>query len=1152
MPDALDRLTHLRPESHPIIYAYSDTRFPGCLKVGYTSRTVGERMKEHYPTVTPSISYKVELVESAMYADGGSFRDEDVHRMLIKKHIPVVAGEWFRCSVDDVRASINAVRTHTLNEENRTLTFKMRPEQKKAVNDTIAYFRSAEAEGTGRIPKFLWNAKMRFGKTFASYQLAKQLGYKRVLILTFKPAVQTAWREDLMTHVDFEGWQFISRPLTSSEPGMDEQYQRAEKNRPIVCFGSFQDFMGVNRETGGIKANNEWVHTTNWDLVIFDEYHFGAWRDNAKKLFDTDEDTYEEDLKDYDRADAVDETWLPITTDHYLYLSGTPFRALNSGEFIEEQIFNWTYGDEQRAKAEWPNLSQFPDYVPEEGDTNPYAALPRMVMLTYKIPESIQRIAKQGEFDEFDLNVFFAAEGKGDQAHFKNEDYVQKWLDLIRGSYLETTVDELKLGAEKPPMPYADSRLLNVLTHTLWFMPNVASCYAMANLLKQRKNNYYHQYTVNVCAGTEAGIGAAALAPVERAFGNPLETKSITLTCGKLTTGVTVKPWTGIFMLRNLSSPETYFQAAFRVQSPWEVSGDNGTKEIIKQECYVFDFALDRALRQISDYSCRLNVGDSNPEIKVGEFVKFLPVLAYDGSAMRQVNAADILDIAMAGTSATLLARRWQSALLVNVDNDTLSRLLANKDAMDALMSIEGFRSLNDDITTIINKSEHVKQAKKESEKLTPKEKKELSDEEKEYKSKRKMIQEKLIKFATRLPVFMYLTDYREQSLMNIITALEPQLFKKVTGLTVKDFELLVSLNLFNASTMDPAVWHFKRYEDASLTYTGVDKHASDTRVGLYSTTISKEEYAAMAGMQQTSMQAPKLDASDMPDRPYFVNTAPDDEDEEEIPTQHKAPIEVKRGPIIVEQSRPEPPVQRKPAAASVPLPTKTPDTPTYRPAFVPPKPQAELPKSVSRPAVDISKVTVGTMVIHKAFGEGVVTKIETHSNGNRYVYVKFANMEKDFGFPGAFEQGYLRVENLYFAYGSNMDVEQMNHRCPGARILAIAKVDDYGFAIDNRGYATILPMIGSHVEGLLWSVTERDIASLDRYEGISNGIYRKETIKVEANGVQHSTLVYISNVDCNNPGYRPDYMEKIITAAKNHSLSKQYISELCMKVPAI
>ena len=224
----------------------------------------------------------------------------------------------------------------------------------------------------------------------------------------------------------------------------------------------------------------------------------------------------------------------------------------------------------------------------------------------------------------------------------------------------------------------------------------------------------------------------------------------------------------------------------------------------------------------------------------MGEFIKFLPVLAYDGSAMREVNAAEILDIAMAGTSATLLARRWESALLVNVDNDTLRRLLASPEAMKALMSIEGFRSLNDDIQTIINKSEAVKKAKKEKDELTLSEKRQLSEEEKEFKSKRKEIQEKLIKFATRIPVFMYLTDYREQCLKDVITQLEPGLFKRVTGLAVRDFELLVSLGVFNDSVMNDAVYKFRRYEDASLSYTGIERHAYDASVGLFDTALSR------------------------------------------------------------------------------------------------------------------------------------------------------------------------------------------------------------------------------------------------------------------------------------------------------------------------
>ena len=534
-----------------------------------------------------------------------------------------------------------------------------------------------------------------------------------------------------------------------------------------------------------------------------------------------------------------DEGTMPITTSHYLYLSGTPFRAIASGEFIEDQIFNWTYSDEQKAKDEWK----------ETNGPNPYASLPRMVMMTYQMPDAISQIAMQGEFDGFDLNIFFSADGEGANAKFKYEDEVQKWLDLIRGSFGETTTDNLKLGTKKPPLPFSHAPLLNVLNHTFWFLPSVASCHAMSNLIKQRQNKFYHDYTIVVAAGNQAGLGVMALPPVMQAMtDNPLESKTITLSCGKLTTGVSVKPWTGIFMLRNSSSPETYFQAAFRVQTPWVIKNPDSKspnkEEILKEECYVFDFAPNRALRQIADYACRLNVNETNPEKNVEEFINFLPVLAYDGSSMKQVDAAGILDMAMSGTTATLLARRWESALLVNVDNNTLARLMANQEAMKALMNIEGFRNLNQDIETIINKSEAVKKAKKEANdrEMSKKEKQELTDDEKEFKSLRKQIQEKLIKFATRIPVFMYLTDYRERSLKDVITQLEPGLFKKVTGLSVKDFELLVSLGLFNPAHMNQAVFGFKRYEDASLEYIGINKHAGQA-IGLYDTVLSRKEY---------------------------------------------------------------------------------------------------------------------------------------------------------------------------------------------------------------------------------------------------------------------------------------------------------------------
>ncbi len=969
-----------RPDVTPTIYVYElpdVTTHKGYVKVGYTERDVETRIQEQLHTAR--LRYKVLLKVSAMRADGSVFTDHDVHAVLAKKgYLQLNAGEdrneWFKCSVDAVKAAVIAVRDGTANIENRTQTFKMRPEQHNAVTRTIDYFKQAKKDDPDRAPKFLWNAKMRFGKTFASYQLAKKMGFSRVLVLTFKPAVESAWQEDLNSHMDFEGWQFISnKDAHYQNINIDQAFARADKLKPIVVFGSFQDLLGTN-DNGGIKAKNEFIHTENWDIVIFDEYHFGAWRENAKKLFDNpdeeaDADFDQEKYKQDEADNAYNETFLPITTGHYLFLSGTPFRAINSGEFIEDQIYNWTYSDEQRAKENWI------------GSSNPYLSLPRMVMLTYQIPESIRQIAMDGEFNEFDLNVFFSAKAqkgeKVENARFTYENEVNKWVQLIRGSYLPSNVDDMKLGQDKrPPMPFSDTRLLNVLNHTLWFLPNVASCYAMYNLLSQ--DNFFKDYKIIICAGTKAGIGVAALEPVQKAMGNPLATKTITLSCGKLTTGVTVKPWTGVFMLRNLKSPETYFQTAFRVQSPWTITNAAGQQEIMKQECYVFDFALDRALRQISDYSCRLNVNEDNPEKKVAEFISFLPVLAYDGSTMKQISAQDVLDIALAGTSATLLARRWESALLVNVDNNTLSRLMNNKEALDALLKIEGFRSLNKDIETIINKSEKVKKAKKEGDdKLTPKEKKELTQEEKEYKSMRKQIQEKLIKFATRIPIFMYLTDHRERTLKDVITQAEPNLFKKVTGLDVKDFELLCSIGVFNASLMNDAIFKFKRYEDSSLSYTGIDRHSGQD-VGGWDTVIKREEYDSLFYNQQATMEASIVKQS------------------EEFP---KTFVESKSTivPIVCNKvTYVSGKYDVKPTVSMVAENSASYGTSVQN--LNPKKDEVKL---------DFSSVREGAFVTHKTFGQGMITNLD---KAKKHIRVKFAVGEKTFLFPDAFKNGFLII----------------------------------------------------------------------------------------------------------------------------------------------
>ena len=399
--------------------------------MGQTTRDVKQRVAEQVKTAAIK-NYKIELDESAERDDGTIFTDHQVRAALVKKGFANTELEWMRCSVADVRTVLTELRTGQQFTGTHHETFPMRREQAEAVNKTHAYFHSIWKEDMHAVPRFLWNAKMRFGKTFTTYQLAKKLGAKRVLVVTFKPAVEDAWQTDLESHVDFDGWQYLSR-------NSDSDPTKIDRKKPVVYFGSFQDLLGRD-EAGNIKPKNEWLHKVKWDLVVFDEYHFGAWRDTAKELFEGEDEAVAKKETKLEYAAGLEEVnedlsvlseketeFLPITTKAYLYLSGTPFKALATGEFIEEQIFNWTYTDEQRAKEEFA--------AKNPGKWNPYGALPQMRLLTYQMPDELLAIASAGEFDEFDLNEFFAASGTGKGAQFKHKSDVQKWLDIIRGSY---------------------------------------------------------------------------------------------------------------------------------------------------------------------------------------------------------------------------------------------------------------------------------------------------------------------------------------------------------------------------------------------------------------------------------------------------------------------------------------------------------------------------------------------------------------------------------------------------------------------------------------------------------------------------------------------------------------------------------------------
>ncbi|TNF09478.1 MAG: restriction endonuclease, partial [Gammaproteobacteria bacterium] len=334
-----------KPAARPSIYAYSidDQAHEGLLKVGQTTRDVKQRIAEQLKTAAIK-NYTIELNESAERDDGSIFTDHEVRAALARKGFENVELEWMRCSLKDVQAVLAELRTGQKFAGTHHESFPMRREQVEAVNKTHDYFHSIWKEDMHAVPRFLWNAKMRFGKTFTTYQLAKKLGAKRVLVVTFKPAVEDAWQADLESHVDFNGWQYLSRSSGSDPTQIDHR-------KPVVYFGSFQDLLGRDK-TGNIKPKNEWLHAVNWDLVVFDEYHFGAWRDTAKELFEGEEEAvakkeakleYAGGLEDVNEDLTVlsekEADFLPIITKAYLYLSGTPFKALATGEFIEEQIF---------------------------------------------------------------------------------------------------------------------------------------------------------------------------------------------------------------------------------------------------------------------------------------------------------------------------------------------------------------------------------------------------------------------------------------------------------------------------------------------------------------------------------------------------------------------------------------------------------------------------------------------------------------------------------------------------------------------------------------------------------------------------------------------------------------------------------------------
>lgn len=433
-----------------------------------------------------------------------------------------------------------------------------------------------------------------------------------------------------------------------------------------------------------------------------------------------------------------------------------------------------------------------------------------MEMYTYAMGAPADHRSQDGEFDGFDLNTYFRATKVGEGYAFEKPDYVASFLDLIRGT--KALSERLADDQASAQFPYGAAQFTEAVRHSVWYMNDVAACNAMAALL--RSDPFFSTYEIYIAAGTKAKIGAAALEPLQKAIRHAETTGksgSITLSCGKLMTGVTVPEWSSIFMLRSLKAPESYFQAAFRVQSAWK----DGTG-IRKKTAYVFEFDPNRALSLVALYGTEL--ANNSPDRQatqrsvLGKLVNFLPIFAIDGGHMESLSVDEILQWAHGGVSANSLARRWKSVDLYNLNGVTMGRLLGDEALLAELAQIEDFRTIREDAQKIVTNSEKLKGIKRagggEDKQRPPK---------KEIAQQRRSIREKLKKVSAKVLIFMYLTDFREERLAHIVESLDTELFLRSTGLSLPSYRKLTELGVIDVGNMTDAIQKFRYFEKQSI-----------------------------------------------------------------------------------------------------------------------------------------------------------------------------------------------------------------------------------------------------------------------------------------------------------------------------------------------
>lgn len=635
---------------YPQVYSYrlTDDSHYGAQKIGYTERRdVDERIYEQTHTAAISIDYQKLWSAPAFDTNQHSFTDKDFHRYLDKVGIerrPEFGTEWFYFDGTPERSKqlFDQFRTggYASLQSNQTKTpYTLRPEQEEAVTAAYNYFLShSDSDDTDEKPQFLWNAKPRFGKTLATYDLAKRLNARKVLIVTNRPAIANSWYDDFAKFID--GYYFIStaNSLKDKPTLTREQYNAiADGNKSQITFLSLQDLKG-SRYFGGNYNKLDWVASLDWDLLVVDECHEGV---------------------DTDRTDAA----LDIVKRKYtLQLSGTPFKQLASAKFAQDAIYNWTYLDEQKAKqVELTN-----------GDENgSHVNLPDLHLYTYRISEMTASTVNAGiDIDDntydyaFDLNEFFATDS---QNRFVHENDVRAFLRNL------TTNEKY---------PFSTPELRNELKHTFWYVGNrVNSVKALAQLLKQ--DPVFENYEIIIAAGDGKSFEEEAedVAGNEKSFDRVRKAianhdKTITLSCGQLTTGVTIKEWSAVLMLTDISSPALYMQAAFRAQNPYSWTEIVNGQTIVhrKKSAYLFDFSPTRVLRIYDCFANALSpvaavgqITESQRRDNIRELLNFFPVISEDRDGrMVELDASQVLTFPNALAATEVVKARFMSNLLFN------------------------------------------------------------------------------------------------------------------------------------------------------------------------------------------------------------------------------------------------------------------------------------------------------------------------------------------------------------------------------------------------------------------------------------------------------------------------------------------------------